>query len=153
MPSLTVDSPLGPLTLVEKDGALVALIFGGRGRRPVTPLLRKAKRELDEYFARRRDSFDLPLAPEDTPFQVALWRALEEIPYGEVRTYGELARKLKSVPRAVGGGCGRNPLPIIIPCHRVVGDHSLGGYSGGKGRETKERLLALERTDLFTTCP
>ena len=149
MPSLTIDSPVGPLTLVEEDGALVALEFGGCSDGPQTDLLRRAKAELADYFAGRRKSFDLPLNPRGTPFQRALWRLLQRIPYGEVRTYGELAVKLKSVPRAVGGACGRNPLPILIPCHRVVADRSVGGYSGGEGVSTKQRLLALERLDLF----
>lgn len=149
MPSLTIDSPVGPLTLVEEDGALVALEFGGCSDGPQTDLLRRAKAELADYFAGRRKSFDLPLKPRGTPFQRALWRLLQHIPYGEVRTYGELAVKLKSVPRAVGGACGRNPLPILIPCHRVVADRSVGGYSGGEGVSTKQRLLALERLDLF----
>lgn len=153
MPSLTIDSPFGPLTLVEEEGALIALEFGGRGDDSTTPLLKRAKAELADYFAGRRKGFDLPLNPRGTAFQRALWRLLQRIPYGEVRTYGELAAKLRSVPRAVGGACGRNPLPILIPCHRVVAGRSVGGYSGGEGIATKQRLLALERADLFAAQP
>ena len=153
MPSLTIDSPFGPLTLVEEEGALIALEFGGRGDGSTTPLLKQAKAELADYFAGRRKGFDLPLNPRGTAFQRALWRLLQHIPYGEVRTYGELAAKLRSVPRAVGGACGRNPLPILIPCHRVVAGRSVGGYSGGEGIATKQRLLALERADLFAAQP
>lgn len=149
MLSLTIDSPLGPLTLIEEDGALVALEFAGRSIGAATPLLRQARAELSDYFAGRRRTFDLPLNPRGTSFQRALWRLLQRIPYGEVRTYGELAAKLRSVPRAVGGACGRNPIPILIPCHRVVGDRTVGGYSGGEGITTKQRLLAIERPDLF----
>ena len=153
MPSLTIDSPLGPLTLIEEEGALVALEFGGCGEGLATPLLKQAKAEIADYFAGRRKSFDLPLNPRGTSFQRALWRLLQRIPYGEVRTYGELAAKLRSVPRAVGGACGRNPIPILIPCHRVVAGRSVGGYSGGEGISTKQRLLAIERSDLFATRP
>lgn len=154
MSSLTIESPLGPLTLVEENGALVSLWFVAADRPTATsPLLREARRQLKEYFAHRRQDFDLPLNPQGTEFQRSLWRVLGRIPYGEVRTYGELARRLKSAPRAIGQACGRNPIPIIIPCHRVIGDHSLGGYSGGKGLETKKRLLALERIDLFSAAP
>jgi methylated-DNA-[protein]-cysteine S-methyltransferase len=154
MPSLVIDSPLGPLTILERDGAIVSVEFGDASRDdpspdPPTPLLRRTAKQLAEYFARKRTAFDLPLAPRGSEFQRALWRLLEGIPYGEVRTYGQLAAELKSVPRAVGGACGANPIPIIIPCHRVVGGSQLGGYSGGDGRATKERLLALERADLF----
>ena len=149
MPSLSLASPLGALTLGEEGGALVSLAFGGRRGHDETPLLSKAKTQLLEYFAGRRRQFALPLAPHGTPFQQALWQALLAIPYGELSTYGELAAALKSAPRAVGGACGRNPIPIIIPCHRVVAAGSLGGYSGGQGLATKRKLLALERSDPF----
>lgn len=151
MSSLTVESPLGPLTLIAEGDAIVSLWFVA-GDRPgsATPLLREAKRQLAHYFKRRRRDFDLPTAPQGTPFQRRVWDALLRIPYGEVRTYGDLAHTLGSAPRAIGQACGQNPIPIIIPCHRVVGDHSLGGYSGGHGIETKRRLIELERVDLFS---
>ncbi|MFI5023472.1 MAG: methylated-DNA--[protein]-cysteine S-methyltransferase [Alphaproteobacteria bacterium] len=149
MPSLSLASPLGTLTLGEEGGALVSLAFGGTRGHDETPLLRQAKTQLLEYFAGRRREFALPLAPEGTPFQQALWQALLAIPYGELSTYGELATALKSAPRAIGGACGRNPIPIIIPCHRVVAAGSLGGYSGGQGLATKRKLLALERSEAF----
>jgi len=149
--SLTVESPLGPLTLIAEGEAIVSLWFVA-GDRPgsATKLLREAKRQLDQYFKRRRREFDLPTAPQGTPFQGRVWEALLRIPYGEVRTYGDLAHTLGSAPRAIGQACGQNPIPIIIPCHRVVGDHSLGGYSGGHGVDTKRRLIELERVDLFS---
>ncbi|MGO8866323.1 MAG: methylated-DNA--[protein]-cysteine S-methyltransferase [Alphaproteobacteria bacterium] len=150
MPSLSLASPLGALTLVEERGALVSLAFGGTRGHDETPLLSRARMQLLEYFAGRRREFALPLAPDGTPFQQALWQALLAIPYGELRTYGELAAALRSAPRAVGGACGRNPIPIIIPCHRVVATGSLGGYSGGQGLATKRKLLALERSEALT---
>jgi methylated-DNA-[protein]-cysteine S-methyltransferase len=152
--SLTVESPVGPLTVLAEADAIVSLWFVAADRPgAATPLLRDARRQLKEYFARRRRAFDLPLAPQGTPFQRRVWDALRRIPYGEQRSYGEIAKALRSSPRAVGQACGQNPIPIIIPCHRVVGGQSLGGYSGGKGVATKKRLLELERIDLFSALP
>ncbi|HUI17549.1 MAG TPA: methylated-DNA--[protein]-cysteine S-methyltransferase [Alphaproteobacteria bacterium] len=153
MPSLSLASPVGTLTLREDQGALVALTIGGKEAHDETPLLVRAKEQLLDYFAGKRRHFELPLAPQGTPFQLALWRALSAIPYGERRTYGELAAALGSAARAVGGACGRNPIPVIIPCHRVVGAGSLGGFSGGEGPATKRKLLALEGSDLFARSP
>ena len=153
MPSLSLASPIGTLTLREEAGALVELVIGGKKALDETPLLSRAKAQLEEYFAGKRRRFELALAPRGTSFQRALWRALAEIPYGELRTYGSLAAQLGSAPRAVGGACGRNPIPVIIPCHRVVAAASLGGYSGGAGLATKKKLLALERAEALAPHP
>lgn len=154
MPSATIESPLGPLLLTEKDGALVALtIRASNGNAPDTPLLREAKRQLDEYFTGLRRTFEIPTRPDGNAFQLQLWCLLEAIPYGETRTYGDLAKAVDTMPQAVGGGCGSNPIPIIIPCHRVVASNSLGGYSGAGGARTKQRLLALEQTATFALTP
>jgi methylated-DNA-[protein]-cysteine S-methyltransferase len=146
MPRLAIDSPLGRLTLFEEDGRLTALDwYGKRAAGEPTPLLLEARRQLASYFAGRRHIFELPLAPVGSPFELRVWQLMSDIPYGETRTYGELARDLAAAPRAVGQACGRNPLPILIPCHRVLAaDGRLGGYSGGGGAETKRRLLLLE---------
>ncbi|HXZ00567.1 MAG TPA: methylated-DNA--[protein]-cysteine S-methyltransferase [Stellaceae bacterium] len=146
MPRLTLESPLGRLTLFEEDGALAALDWGGkRASGEPTPLLRRAKRQLDLYFAGKLTEFDLPLAPRGSAFERRVWRLMAEIPYGETRSYGDLAAALAAAPRAVGQACGRNPLPILIPCHRVLAaGGALGGYSGGRGVDTKRRLLILE---------
>ena len=146
MPRLAVDSPLGRLTFFEEDGRLTGLDwYGKRSAGEATPLLLEARRQLTAYFAGRRRGFDLPLAPAGSPFELRVWQLMSDIPYGETRTYGELARDLAAAPRAVGQACGRNPLPILIPCHRVLAaDGRLGGYSGGQGAETKRRLLLLE---------
>ena len=137
-----IESPVGPLAIDERNGAIVALSFVSAASRPgssATPLLARAERQLAEYFAARRRCFDLPLAPAGTPFQKRVWRALLRIPFGE------LAAELSSAPRALGQACGQNPIAILIPCHRVLGAHgSLGGYSGGRGLKTKRFLLALE---------
>jgi len=142
-----IDSPIGPLTLVERDGALARLSFGAHGAKssPPSELLARAAAQLGEYFAGERRSFDLPLAPSGTEFQLACWRALAEIPYGETRSYGEQARRIgrPDRARAVGAANGANPIAIVLPCHRVIGaDGSLVGFGGGL--ETKRRLLDLE---------
>jgi len=144
---LTVPSPVGPLLLTERGGAIVSLEFARRRApaRSTSPLLRQASRELAEYFDGRRRAFDLPLAPQGTAFQGRVWRLMRAIPYGGTMSYGEMAKRLKTAARAVGGACGRNPLPILVPCHRVLGAGSaLGGYSGAGGLATKRYLLKLE---------
>ena len=150
------DSPVGTLLLTADEEALTGIHFSG-GRRAQTvgadwkekpghPVLRKVVRQLDEYFAGKRKTFDLPLAPDGTPFQRAVWKALRAIPYGKTQSYGDIARRIgrpKAV-RAVGAANGANPISIVVPCHRVIGaDGSLTGYGGGLPR--KRRLLALER--------
>ena len=143
-----MDSPIGPLILVEQDGALAEIRFGNRpgdGAVCQTPWLQQACRQLSEYFAGNRRMFDLPLNPQGTAFQQQCWRALLDIPYGQTRTYAQQAQAIgkPGACRAVGMGNHFNPLPIVIPCHRVVGkDGSLTGYAGGL--EAKRKLLALE---------
>ena len=143
----TIESPVGPLTISAVDGAIAAVDFGaGGGPRPDTGVLAEAARQLTEYFAGERREFALPLAPSGTPFRLRVWQAMQAIPYGQTRSYGDLARALDSAPRAIGGACGANPIPLVIPCHRVVGaGGALGGFSGGAGCDTKRQLLALER--------
>jgi len=138
-------SPLGFLTVFEEAGAIVAVEWGRVEAARPSKLLADAKRQLDAYFDRRLRRFALPLAPAGSRFQRAVWDRMLAIPYGQTQTYGELATALGSAARAVGGACGRNPIPIIIPCHRVVGGAGrLGGYSGSDGQATKRALLALE---------
>ena len=141
----TVASPLGPLTLEARDGALTALRWGRAAREDDSNLLARAAADLAAYFAGELRDFDLPVAPEGTEHDRKVWRAMQEIPPGETRTYGEIARAIGSGAQAVGNACGRNPIPIVIPCHRIVGANgALGGYSGQGGAETKRFLLALE---------
>lgn len=145
MAYLSFSSPVGDLTLFEEDGALVALEWGRAENGSETPLLRGARRQIDDYFVGRRRAFDLPLSPAGSPFQRRVWEAMRAIPFGDRRSYGEIAAEIGSAPRAVGGACGRNPLPILIPCHRVVAANGrLGGYSGEGGAVTKRSLLDLE---------
>jgi methylated-DNA-[protein]-cysteine S-methyltransferase len=142
--ALTIDSPVGALTITEEDGAIAAIGWGGERHGDRTPLLVEAERQLKAYFAGGLRRFDLPLAPKGSAFEERVWAAMQQIPYGETRSYGELAHAVGSAPRAIGGACGRNPIPIVIPCHRVLARAGLGGYSGAGGLETKSALLALE---------
>jgi methylated-DNA-[protein]-cysteine S-methyltransferase len=149
MPQSTCLTPLGEITLSEEDGAIVALDWG-RGRDQArTALLDRAIAQLQDYFDGTRRVFDLPLRPHGTAFQRRLWAALAAIPFGEARSYGDLAREIGSAARAVGQGSGANPIPLLIPCHRVLAaGGGLGGYSGGDGPPTKAWLLAHERRHL-----
>lgn len=147
-----VASPLGPLGVaVDEAGALVAIRLDGgtpEGSRDPERCAHVAA-QLDEYFAGRRRSFDLTLSPRGTEFQQRVWRALCAIPYGAVRNYGDIARAIgqPSASRAVGRANGCNPLPIVVPCHRVIASNgTIGGYSGGLA--IKHRLLALEGAEL-----
>ncbi|MGF1591852.1 MAG: methylated-DNA--[protein]-cysteine S-methyltransferase [Kiloniellaceae bacterium] len=141
---LTVETPTGPVTLSENDGAIVAVTWGGRGTDD-SALLRNAAEQLRDYFAGTRRTFDLPLQPRGSDFHLAVWREMQAIPYGQTKSYGDLARATGGIARAVGTACGANPIPIFIPCHRVLAaDRQLGGFSGGEGPETKAWLLTLE---------
>lgn len=139
-------SPVGPFVLHESNGFLVSAHFSDKEMdSPETSLLIQAARELNEYFAGKRQTFDLPLNPIGTPFQRKVWAELQKIPYGTTISYGELARRIgqPTASRAVGMANHRNPLAIFIPCHRVIGsDGSLTGYGGGL--EVKQFLLDLE---------
>jgi methylated-DNA-[protein]-cysteine S-methyltransferase len=148
------DTPVGPLQLAAEDGALTQLRFGAgpvSGSRDDTdPVLRAAAAELAEYFAGARRDFTVPLAPRGTDFQRAVWEQLRLIPYGTTVTYGEIARRLgaPAASRAVGLANGRNPIAIVVPCHRVIGaDGSLTGFGGGM--DAKRTLLDLESSTLF----
>lgn len=137
MPQTVVDSPIGPLGLIASDVALQGVVFDGRGIRPEgsAPVLDEAARQLMAYFEGDLVSFDLPLELNGTDFQRQCWLALATIPYGQTVSYGEQARRLglgSDKARAVGAANGSNPLPIVLPCHRVIGaDGSLTGFGGG----------------------
>ncbi len=144
------ETPIGDITLEEDGESLTRLSFGRKAppdaENRLTPLLRKAADQLLEYFSGRRTAFDLPLRAEGTPFQQAVWRALRAIPYGETRTYKDIATAVGNPKacRAVGLANRNNPLAIFVPCHRVVGTNgSLTGFAGGL--DMKRRLLELER--------
>ena len=151
MTHMRIDTPIGELTLIARDGALAGVNFAGydapaESVEGTEPVLEAAAEQLREYFAGERTAFDLPLALDGTRFQQEAWRALADIPYGETVSYGEQARRLgrPDAVRAVGAANGANPIAIVLPCHRVIGaDGSLTGFGGGL--ETKRRLLDLER--------
>jgi methylated-DNA-[protein]-cysteine S-methyltransferase len=144
MASLSISSPVGQLAIEATDDAIVRIRWSDAPAGNGSPLLAEAARQLALYFAGQLTRFDLPLAPGGSAFDRRVWAAMQAIPYGETRTYGELAHATDSGPRAIGGACGRNPIPIIVPCHRVLARGGLGGYSGGTGLPTKRILLDLE---------
>ncbi|MBU1947433.1 MAG: methylated-DNA--[protein]-cysteine S-methyltransferase, partial [Candidatus Eisenbacteria bacterium] len=141
--TLLIHSPVGKILLAAREGELTHLLFADRQRRPApmgddtlaaARILADAEKQLQEYFCGRRRAFDLPLSPSGTAFQLSVWSALLEIPFGETVSYGELARRVgrAKAARAVGAANGANPISIIIPCHRVIGrNRRLTGYGGG----------------------
>ena len=149
-----IPSPVGRLRLIASDSALVGIWFeqgrdAARGRGDLversTPVLERTRSQLEEYFAARRSAFDLPLEPRGTEFQRRVWSTLLTIPYGETRTYGQIAEQIgnPTAVRAVGAANGRNPISIIAPCHRVIGmNGNLTGFGGGL--DAKAYLLSLE---------
>ncbi len=147
MNSIVVPSPVGELCIYEEKGFISAVTFGGKVSGNAVPLLKDADRQLREYFSGTRKNFDLPLNPQGTPFQKAAWNVLQTIPYGTTVSYKQQA-ELMGMPtaaRAVGGANRSNPIPIIIPCHRVVAANGkLGGYMGKDGTDIKKFLLNLE---------
>lgn len=144
MPQLSLHSPVGDLTVSEEDGSIVALDWGWGRDQAETPLLLEARAQLEAYFDGTLRRFDLKLAPEGSPYRQRVWAALCRIPFGETRSYLDIAREAGGSPRSVGGANAHNPIPIIIPCHRVLATTGIGGYSGGEGLDTKRSLLALE---------
>ena len=152
-----METPLGAL-LIAADGECIVQVHlppGGKRRRHIlanwtegdTPLLRRAEQQIEEYFDGRRKVFDLPLQLKGSAAEVAVWGGLANIPYGQTLSYQELAARISrpKASRAVGGACGRNPLPILLPCHRVIGSNgSLTGFGGGLA--AKQRLLHIEET-------
>ncbi|MDR1789510.1 MAG: methylated-DNA--[protein]-cysteine S-methyltransferase [Opitutaceae bacterium] len=154
----TLKTPFGNLTLAANgSGEIMGVVFGqaaalrarlGAGREIQAggdaPVLRQAAAQIAEYFSGERKRFDLPLAPAGTPFQRRVRRELRKIPFGETRSYGDIARKLKTSARAIGSACGANTVALLVPCHRVIAsDGGLSGFAFGPG--TKARLLAHER--------
>lgn len=141
---LEVESPFGHLCVTERDGSIVAIDWEGPRVSTTTQLLQQASDQLAEYFAGSRQQFDLPLKPAGDDFQQDVCNAMLAIPYGETTTYGAIAKQLSTYGQPVGNACGANTIPIIIPCHRVLGAHGVGGYSGDGGVERKIELLKME---------
>jgi methylated-DNA-[protein]-cysteine S-methyltransferase len=141
-----IPSSIGMIRITEDGGAITRLDWRqeAEAKPPETDLLKEACAQIDAYFAGTRTTFELPLAPEGNGFQHEVCEAMFAIPFGETRTYGQLATALGNSAQAVGNACGANPIPLIIPCHRVVGTGNLGGFSGNGGVETKVQLLRHE---------
>jgi methylated-DNA-[protein]-cysteine S-methyltransferase len=148
--TMPLDTPIGRLVL-ESDGDMLIGVrlpnerrHGRRDGNDASPILKETATQLEEYFAGERTDFDLRMELDGTPFQREVWAELARIPYGETISYGELARRVgrPNGPRAVGQANGRNPIPIIVPCHRVLASNGIGGYGGGL--KVKRALLALE---------
>lgn len=151
MDTVIFDSPIGPLH-ISADWQCILQLKIGDGPDPTreTPMLARAAAQLAAYFEGDAAGFDLPLVAPQTPFQGRVRAAMLAIAFGETRSYGEIANAIGGAPRAVGQACGRNPVPIIVPCHRVLAaGGSLGGFSGGDGRPTKRKLLAHEAGPIF----
>ncbi len=147
MSQISMHTPIIDITITELDGSIIALDSGWSPFQDENPssLLKEAKRQLDLYFDGDLTNFDLPLMPMGTKHQEKVWKAMRTIPYGETRSYGDVAKELKSAAQAVGTACGRNPIPILIPCHRILASAGkMGGYSGDGGLHTKKAPLVLE---------
>ncbi|WP_428492668.1 methylated-DNA--[protein]-cysteine S-methyltransferase [Rhodopila sp.] len=144
MPHLSLHTPVGDITVFESDAAIVALDWGWVTHQDPSPLLRTARDQLEAYFDGALTQFDLPLAPLGTDYRRQVWQALQAIPYGQTRRYRDIAETAGGSARSVGQANGHNPIPLIIPCHRVVAASHIGGYSGGDGLPTKRWLLDLE---------
>lgn len=143
-----VETPIGVIAVVERNGGIVRVLWHSQAqRRPPqgrSQVLDEAACQLKAYFAGELKQFDLPLAPKGGDFEHAVQRAMLAIPYGETRTYGDIAKELGTYGQPVGQACGANPVPVIIPCHRVLSANGLGGFSGEGGVEMKIRLLKHE---------
>jgi methylated-DNA-[protein]-cysteine S-methyltransferase len=143
--SINFPSPYGSLSVFESKGQIVALEWGDDANGVVSHVLIEARKQLEAYFNRKLMTFDLPLEIKGSDFQRSVCLLILEIPFGKTELYGNIAKKLKSSARPVGGACGRNTIPIIIPCHRVIGvNKKLTGFSGQGGIKTKEKLLHHE---------
>jgi methylated-DNA-[protein]-cysteine S-methyltransferase len=144
MPQLSLHTPVGDITVFAEDEAIVSLDWGWVSDQIPSAVLERTREQLHAYFDGDLTQFELPLAPAGTAYQQEVWQALRAIPYGETCRYQDIAACAGGSPRSVGQANGRNPIPLIIPCHRVVAATHIGGYSGGDGLATKRWLLALE---------
>lgn len=143
MPIRCFDTPTGSICVTEHAGAITRVAWD-KGPAQPSRLLDEAQRQIAAYFAGALTRFDLPLHMDGSETQQMICNAIAAIPFGDTRSYGDLAKALSLPAQTIGGGCGRNPIPLIIPCHRVLGANGLGGFSGGTGIETKIALLKHE---------
>lgn len=139
-------SPIGPLTVTEEDHAITGVVFGSmKACGNMTPLLHRVRREIRAYFREGKKKFSIPTQVSGTPFQCSVWNAIAKIPYGKTATYGDIALRIgrPRAARAIGSACGANPVPVLVPCHRILGSSGLGGFQGGLKK--KEILLKREQ--------
>ena len=147
MKTVVVNTSLGCIEITEQSGFISGVAWSksqASEQHSESSLLQEATTQIKAYFKGELTHFTLPIKAEGTPFQQRIWDEMRKIPYGQVMTYGSVAQKIGSHARAVGSACGKNPIPVIVPCHRIVGQAGLGGFSAGKGQETKRQLLKLE---------
>ena len=140
MNDLFMKTPFTGLKIICSDDALLEIDFvnhGHQSKQKASKLMARVQQQIEQYCQSKRQQFDVPLQPRGTEFQQKVWQAMLDIPYGQVRTYGDIAHQLKSSPRAVGNACRANPIPLIIPCHRVVAASGIGGYAGAKCLQEK----------------
>lgn len=153
MDQAVIDAPFGQLRLIADRDTLTGIEFlleQVPAKKPASPLLKETEAQLRAYFKNAHHQFNLPMRLDGTPFQLKVWQALCDIPPGDPLTYGQLAKKLATAPRAVGGACGANPIPVIVPCHRVVSAGGLGGFMGTRylgSLNIKSWLIAHERSE------
>lgn len=145
LPQLSLHTPVGDITLSEEDERIVALDWGWGRDQTETCGLAEGRRQLQAYFDGELFRFSLPLAPVGTAYRRRVWQALIDVPPGQTRTYTQLAARAGGSARSIGGAMAANPIPIVIPCHRVLASGGIGGFSGGDGLSTKRYLLALEQ--------
>ncbi|MDH3668092.1 MAG: methylated-DNA--[protein]-cysteine S-methyltransferase [Paracoccaceae bacterium] len=144
MPTASLSTPVGGLAVTEQDGRITRVEWTEDTHSDSSPALDRARAQLEAYFAGTLREFDLPLAPLSDPFRQKVREAMLAIPLGQTRTYGEIAKELDTYGQPVGAACASNPIPVIVPCHRVLSAEGLGGFSGGQGVETKIALLRHE---------
>ena len=144
MPTASLDTPVGLLAVTDTDGQISRIEWTDQVHEDETPLLARALTQLHAYFDGELTDFDLPLTPLADPFRTRVRDAMIAIPHGQTRTYGEIAKDLDTYGQPVGSACASNPIPVVVPCHRVLSAQGLGGFSGGTGIETKIALLRHE---------
>lgn len=144
MPTASLSTPVGVLAVTEQDGRITRVEWTGENHADRSPVLDRALAQLEAYFNGELTRFDLPLAPLADPFRQKVRQAMLAIPHGQTRTYGQIADDLDTYGQPVGAACASNPIPVIVPCHRVLSAEGLGGFSGGQGIETKIALLRHE---------
>ncbi|MEP3296848.1 MAG: methylated-DNA--[protein]-cysteine S-methyltransferase [Pseudoruegeria sp.] len=142
---MSVETQFGPLGLVEEDDAIVRLLWERSETKDDSPLLREGCRQISAYSNGALEVFDLPLRVNGSEFQQMVCREMKAIPFGETVTYGDIAKRIGAPAQAIGRACGGNPIPVLIPCHRVMGAKGLTGFSGAGGVETKVALLRHEK--------